>query len=94
MTILDHLCATADLLDANIQTHGLPLTTQDTMRTLRIAADFLYDAAELVSVGSRGCNGEPISAPDVAVAISLAVAKLEEVAQPLGAQPIGVQPIG
>lgn len=75
---VDHLCAAADALDANIQTQGLPLTTQDTVRTLRIAADSLYDAAERISLGSCGCSGEPIDAPDVAFAVCVALLKLGE----------------
>ncbi|WP_415183260.1 hypothetical protein [Phaeovulum sp.] len=67
MTILDHLCGAADTLDSNAHAHGLPHTTRDNMRTLRIAADSLYDAAERIS------QGEPIDAPEVAFALSMAV---------------------
>ncbi|MBK1637111.1 hypothetical protein [Rhodovulum adriaticum] len=72
--ILDHLCAAADILDANAQRHHRDWhpDTRDTVRTLRNAADALYQAAEAVSTGA------PLDGPETRFAVAVALAKLAE----------------
>ena len=72
-SILGCLVSAADALDRNA-TATAPDDAQmlDTVRTLRIAADFLYEAAERVSLGAA------LDSPSVAQRVTWALSKVEE----------------
>ncbi|WP_415393457.1 hypothetical protein [Paracoccus sp. SJTW-4] len=72
-SILDHLVAAADALDRNATaTAPDDASLLDTVRALRAAADFLYEATERVSLG------DALNAPSVAQRVTWALSKVEE----------------
>ncbi|MBY5973677.1 hypothetical protein KUV28_15065 [Ferrimonas balearica] len=87
-TAADHLIALTDHLYATADTHGLNVAATDTLSALKDAVEQLGMAAEGVSLG------KPLSAPDVALCVSVALSKIREAHEVTGVQPLAVGEAG
>lgn len=83
-TLLDHTITATDCLFAAADDNQLSLSAQDTLSALKDAAEQLYMAAEGVS------RGKPLDAPEVALCVSMALAKVREAHGVASASPVGL----
>lgn len=87
-TTTDHLTALTDHLYATADAHCLTAAAVDTLSALKDAVEQLGMAAEGLS------QGKPLSAPDVALCVSVALSKIREshayVDEVAGVQPVAV----
>lgn len=85
-TATDHLTALTDHLYATADANCLNAAAVDTLSALKDAVEQLGMAAEGVS------RGKPLSAPDVALCVSVALSKIRE-AHANADEVAGVQPV-